>query len=108
MKLQACPTAKYAANDWSITRVLNEHTRIKSPYNTYYVSGLPPGPISIPSITAIDAVLDYERSNYIYFTASPNFDGSSRFASTLQEHNKNARDFRKAYVIRERERKNNK
>ena len=105
MRLQADPTAKYATGDWTITRVLHAHTRIDSPYNTYRVAGLPPGPIVVPSIAAIDAVLNYEKSNDLYFCAAPEFDGTHRFAPNLTEHNKNVRAFRKAYQERERERK---
>lgn len=100
MRLQADPTCKYAAGDWTISRVLNVHTQIDSPYNTYRNAGLPPGPIVIPSIMAIDAVLNYEKSNDIYFCASPDFDGTHWFAPDLDGHNKNVRAFRKAYAER--------
>ena len=98
MPLQACPTVIYAHLDIEpgITRVLKRHLKIDSPYNTYKKKGLPPGPITIPTIKAIDAVLNYEKSNYIYFCAKPEFDGTHNFASTYSQHQKNARAYQKA------------
>ena len=96
MRLQADPTVKYAVGDFAIKRVLKSHTEYDSPFNTYKYAGLPPAPICIPSIEAIDAVLNYEKHNYIYFCASPKFDGSHLFARTLNEHNSNAAKYRKA------------
>ena len=66
MRLQADPTLIFAANDFTIRRVLNKHKKIKSPYNTYIHRGLPPGPIRLASKKYIDAVLNYEKHNYIY------------------------------------------
>ena len=91
--LQACPTVKFAMGRFDLRRVLNEHLRYESPYNTYRNRGLPPGPICIPSIAAIDAVLDYEKSDYLYFCARPEFDGRHNFARTLREHNENSRRY---------------
>ncbi len=96
MRLQADPTIKYAAGDMSMTRVLKEHLSIDSPYNTYRNGGLPPGPIVIPSISAIEAVLNYEHHNYLYFCAREDFSGYHNFASTLAQHNKNARSYQNA------------
>ena len=96
MRLQADPTVKYAVGDFAIKRVLKSHTEYDSPFNTYKYAGLPPAPICIPSIEAIDAVLNYEKHSYIYFCASPKFDGSHLFARTLNEHNSNAAKYRKA------------
>ncbi|MEN6619210.1 MAG: endolytic transglycosylase MltG [Rikenellaceae bacterium] len=94
--LQADPTIKFALNDPSIKRIRYKHLNIKSPYNTYRNAGLPPGPIVIPSLYTIDAVLNYERHNYQYFCARPSLDGSHSFSVTLAEHNRNARAYQKA------------
>ena len=96
MLLQADPTVKFALNDPSIRRILFRHLEIDSPYNTYKRPGLPPGPITLPSPAIIDAVLNYTRHNYLYFCANPSLDGSHAFASTLSEHNKNARAYHQA------------
>ncbi len=98
MPLQACPTIIYAHKDIEpgITRVLNRHLEINSPYNTYKRRGLPPGPIAIPTIAAIDAVLHYEHSKYLYFCAKPEFDGTHNFATNYSEHRANSRAYNKA------------
>ncbi len=98
-KLQADPTVKFAAyqldeyKNTVIRRVLNKHLKIDSPYNTYKYSGLPPGIISMPSIQAIDAVLNYDKHNYYFFAADPTKPGYHSFARTLSEHKRNARKF---------------
>ena len=94
--LQADPTVKYAVGDFSLRRILNSHLEIDSPYNTYKFAGLPPGPICFPSITSIDAVLDYEKSDYIYMCAKDDFSGYHEFSSTLAQHNHNAAKYREA------------
>ena len=91
IKLQADPTLIFAMGDYTIKRVLYEHMQVDSPYNTYKYAGLPPGPINIPSIAAIEAVLNYEKSDYLYFCANPDFTGNHIFARSLSQHNKNAR-----------------
>ena len=71
MPLQADPTVVFANNDFTIKRVTNKHTAIKSPYNTYLNKGLPPGPISMATASGIDAVLNHEKHNYLYMCARP-------------------------------------
>jgi UPF0755 protein len=94
--LQADPTLVYAYGDFKITRVLNIHKEIDSPYNTYKYLGLPPGPICIPSISSIDAVLNYEPSDYFYMCANDDLSGSHVFAKTGAQHNRNARKYQEA------------
>lgn len=96
IKLQADPTVIYANEDFTIRRVLNRHLTKDSPYNTYVYAGLPPGPIMMPSINAIDAVLNYEKHNYIYMCAKEDFSGYHNFAVTVAEHQANARRFQQA------------
>ncbi len=89
--LQACPTLRFATGDYTIRRVLLEHMEIVSPFNTYKYRGLPPGPINIPSIAGIDAVLNAEKHNYYYFSAKEDMSGYHYFSKTLAEHNRRAR-----------------
>lgn len=96
IKLEADPTVIFANNDFTIRRVLNKHLTKESPYNTYKVKGLPPGPIMMPSINAIDAVLNPETHNYIYMCAKEDFSGYHNFASNLSEHLANAKRFQQA------------
>lgn len=96
MRLQADPTIKYAMGDFTVNRILRVHLDTDSPYNTYKYSGLPPGPIVIPPIQAIDAVLDADEHDYLYFCAREDFSGYHRFARTLSEHNRNARLYQEA------------
>jgi len=94
--LQADPTVIFAANDFTIRRVLNRHLRTDSPYNTYIHKGLPPGPIMMPSIAAIDAVLNYQKHDYIYMCAKEDFSGYHNFSTNVAEHLVNARKFQQA------------
>lgn len=95
MKLQADPTVIYALkqeeNDFSkvIKRVLYRDLKIKNPYNTYKYKGLPPGPISMPDLSSIQAVLNAEKHAYLYFVANPDQPGYHLFAKNLRQHNKN-------------------
>lgn len=96
MLLQADPTVIFANNDFTIRRVLNRHLTIDNPYNTYRYRGLPPGPIMMPSIASIDAVLNPADHDYIYMCAKEDFSGYHAFAITVTEHQVNARKFQKA------------
>jgi len=100
MRLQADPTLVFAANDYTIRRVLNKHKKIKSPYNTYIHKGLPPGPIRLASKNYIDAVLNYEKHDYIFMCAKEDFSGYHAFATNLTDHNRNAKKFQKALDLR--------
>lgn len=86
MLLQADPTVIFAIGDYSIHRVLNKYKEFDSPYNTYKYKGLPPGPICLSSIPSIDAVLEREQHDYIYFCAKEDFSGYHNFARTLEQH----------------------
>ena len=95
MRLQADPTVIYSIKDYYknfdtiIRRVLYRDLRLNSRYNTYKINGLPPGPISMPDITSIDAVLNYKKHEYIFFVADPYNRGYHLFARNLSEHNRN-------------------
>lgn len=96
MLLQADPTVVYASGDFTINRVLNEHKEIDSPYNTYKYKGLPPGPILIPETSSIDAVLNYNKHNYLYMCAKEDFSGKHYFNSDYKQHMKCADMYRSA------------
>ena len=100
MLLQADPTVLFALNEKGVTRVLNKHLEIDSPYNTYRYAGLPPGPITIAPKSAIDAVLNYQHHDYLYFCAKDTFDGQHNFAVTYSDHLKNARAYQRALSAR--------
>lgn len=96
MPLQADPTVKYAWGDFSLKRIYNKLLSIDSPYNTYRNAGLPPGPIRIPSVAGIDAVLNHVHHDYIYMCAKEDFSGTHNFAVTYAEHLQNAAKYSKA------------
>jgi UPF0755 protein len=96
MKLQSDPTVIYAVGDFSINRVLNGHLQKESPYNTYLYAGLPPGPILVPDISAVDAVLNAEKNDYIFMCAKEDFSGYHNFATNLTMHNIYAKRYRDA------------
>lgn len=96
MKLQACPTVIFAVGDFTMRRVLNRHLETDSPYNTYKYEGLPPGPIYIPSPESLDAVLNYDHTDYLFMCAKEDFSGTHNFASTGAEHEQNAQRYQKA------------
>ncbi len=91
--LQADPTVVFATGDFELRRVLNKHLGMDSPYNTYRNLGLPPGPIYMPSINSIDAVLTDEQHDYIFFCAKPGYDSGHLFAKTNAQHAANARTY---------------
>lgn len=96
MPLQADPTIKYAWKRFDLKRIYNNLLHIKSPYNTYVNPGLPPGPIRIPSVAGIDAVLNLDKHDYLYMCAKEDFSGTHNFARTYQEHLQNAAKYSKA------------
>ena len=95
MLLQADPTVRFGIGDFTIKRILNKHLKYDSPYNTYIYKGLPPGPICLPSISSIDAVLNYKKHDYIYFCAKEDFSGYHNFAKTADQHIQNAKRYQR-------------
>lgn len=93
MLLQADPTLVFAVGDFTITRVLNKHKEVESPYNTYKYKGLPPGPICLPDSRTIDGVLSYKKHDYLYFCANSDMTRTHVFAKTYAQHLVNARRF---------------
>ena len=96
MRLAADPTVKFAMKDFGLKRIYFKYLSYSSPYNTYRISGLPPGPICTPSIETIDAVLNAPSTNYLFFVAKPDFSGYSNFASGFDEHQKFAKAYQQA------------
>ena len=96
MKLESDPTLIFSLGDFTINRVLNKDKKVDSPFNTYMHKGLPPGPICIPSINAIDAVLNATEHKYIFMCAKEDFSGYHNFARTYTKHLRNARKYQKA------------
>jgi UPF0755 protein len=96
MPLQADPTLVFAAGDFSIKRLTAKQMAIDSPYNTYKYAGLPPGPINLPDINSLDAVLNFEKHSYLYFCAKEDFSGYHSFAVGYDEHLNNARRYQRA------------
>ncbi|MCM1503237.1 MAG: endolytic transglycosylase MltG [Bacteroidales bacterium] len=103
MKLQADPTVAYCFG-YTLNRILKVHLKVDSPYNTYKYAGLPPAPINVPPKACIDAVLNPSQHNYMFFCASPEFNGTHRFASSYTEHQRNAREFQRELTRRHKER----
>ena len=95
MPLQACPTIKYAMQDFTITRIYEKYLSNASPYNTYRVKGLPPGPICTPAAKTIDLVLDAPETDYIYFVAKADFSGYHHFSNNYAEHDRYAKEYQK-------------
>ncbi|HET6244289.1 MAG: endolytic transglycosylase MltG [Bacteroidetes bacterium] len=96
MRLESDPTLVYAHGDFSINRVLNIHKEINSPYNTYRNAGLPPGPINLPEVTSLDAVLNFKKNDYIFMCAKEDFSGYHNFSKTLEQHGIYAQKYRAA------------
>jgi UPF0755 protein len=95
MPLQSCPTIRFALNDFTITRVLKKYLVVESPYNTYKYKGLPPGPVGCPSVEGIEAVLNAEHHDYLYFAAKADFSGTHNYSRTLAEHNRYAAEYQR-------------
>ncbi|MBK7096276.1 MAG: endolytic transglycosylase MltG [Saprospiraceae bacterium] len=93
-RLQADPTVVFASGDFSLKRIYEKHTQIKSPYNTYRNTGLPPGPICMPDLSTVDAVLNTKDTDYMFFCATGDGSGSHRFAVTFRQHVENANRYR--------------
>ena len=102
MRLQADPTVAFCFN-YEPNRILKKHLKVDSPYNTYKYAGLPPAPINVPPKACLEAVLSPDNNKYIYFCASPAFDGTHRFAVTFDKHKRNAREFQRALTKRNKE-----
>ncbi len=96
MLLQADPTVKYAVGDFTIKRVMYKHLQTESPYNTYLNKGLPPTAICLPEISSLKAVLNYQKHNYMFFCAKEDFSGYHNFATTPNEHYRNAERYKNA------------
>jgi UPF0755 protein len=93
--LQADPTILFALNDFKLNRILTQYLKVDSPYNTYRYKGLPPGPIGCATIESIDAVLNAEKNDYLYFAAKADFSGYHNFSRTLSEHNRYAAQYQR-------------
>jgi UPF0755 protein len=94
--LQADPTLVFAVGDFTLKRVLNEHKEIDSPYNTYKNRGLPPGPVNMPELFALEAVLNYTKTNYLYMCAKEDFSGNHNFTHSYRQHLNNATRYQRA------------
>jgi UPF0755 protein len=93
-RLQADPTVVFATGDFSLNRIYEKHTQIRSPYNTYRNTGLPPGPICMPDVSTIDAVLNTKDTDYMFFCAVGDGSGRHSFAETFRQHVENANKYR--------------
>ena len=105
--LQADPTLKFAIGDFSLKRILNVHKEVVSPYNTYLNTGLPPGPINMPEIASLNAVLNNTPSDYLYMCAREDFSGFHNFTHDYNVHIKNAARYQRALSIEQRKARQN-
>lgn len=100
MKLQADPTVKFALGDFSLRRIRGEHLKVESPYNTYRVAGLPPGPIRVADAATIDALLRSQPHGWLYMCAKEDFSGTHNFTADYSAHLANARRYQRALTAR--------
>jgi UPF0755 protein len=103
MKLDADPTVKFALRNFALKRIYEKHLAIESPYNTYRVKGLPPGPICTPSLETLDLVLSAPKTDYLFFVAKKDFTEGHVFTSNYQEHLKYAREYQQALNTQEQQ-----
>ncbi|MBQ5724386.1 MAG: endolytic transglycosylase MltG [Muribaculaceae bacterium] len=96
MRLQADPTAKFASGNFGLRRITSKQTSLNSPYNTYRVKGLPPGPIGTTSKQTLNEFLDSREHDYLFMCAKEDFSGYHNFSVTYEEHQANARRYQKA------------
>jgi UPF0755 protein len=96
MNLGADPTVKFALRNFGLKRIYEKHLAVESPYNTYRVKGLPPGPICTPSVQTLDQVLNAPKTDYLFFVAKKDFTEGHVFTSKYQEHLKYAREYQEA------------
>lgn len=96
MHLESCPTLVFAMGDFTRQRILNRDKEIESPYNTYKYPGLPPGPINLPEISALDAVLNYVEHDKLFMCAKDDFSGYHYFSSNFSDHNRYAQRYQAA------------
>ena len=103
MNLGADPTVKFALRNFALKRIYEKHLAVESPYNTYRVKGLPPGPICTPSVTTLDQVLNAPKTDYLFFVAKKDFTEGHVFTSKYQEHLKYAREYQQALNMQEQQ-----
>jgi UPF0755 protein len=103
MNLGADPTVKFALRNFALKRIYEKHLAVESPYNTYRVKGLPPGPICTPSVTTLDLVLNAPKTDYLFFVAKKDFTEGHVFTSNYQEHLKYAREYQQALNMQEQQ-----
>ena len=96
MPLQSDPTLIFARGDFSIQRVREGDKKVNSSYNTYIHTGLPPGPINMPDTSSLNAVLFYQKNDYLYMCAEADFSGRHHFSKTLKEQNEYAEKYHQA------------